>query len=166
MPAADGDVLKVSRSRTRLTIVLAMEDVLHWGEPVVGLDTEVHGRLVVLLSGYPTVDGIAIYEQGVPALLGHGAQLPSGEDRMRSVKEDVLELAGPRLVSVVEDLDAPYPVGAYGTAHWLVDFPVGLLALRGLDKRYVDLRNRIHKSDMWLSVRSRHRWRHDSLSSS
>ena len=138
----------------------------HWGESIMGLNPEVNGRLVILQGGKPAVDSVAVEHQGVPALLGHGAQLAHCEDRMRRVEEDVLELAGPWLVSVVEDLDAPYLVGAYGTAHWLVDFPVGLLALRGLDKRYVDLRNRIHKSDMWLSVRSRHRWRHDSLSSS
>lgn len=54
------------------------------------------------------------------------------EYRVRGLQEDVLELARPWLIAVVEDLDTPHLARFERLADWFVDLPVGGLALLGL----------------------------------
>ena len=81
--------------------------VLHRSKSVVRLDAEmhVHRRLIVLLSGNATMDGLAVDEQGIAAHWGRdGAEFALGEDGVGCLEHDVFELSVPRLVAVIEDL--------------------------------------------------------------
>lgn len=78
------------------------------------------------------MEGLAPDQEREPALRGGGAELALREYRVRGLQEDVLELARPWLIAVVEDLDTPHLARFERLADWFVDLPVGGLALLGL----------------------------------
>ena len=113
--------------------------VLHRSKSVVRLDAEIHRRLVVLLSGNPAVNGLAVDEQAIAAQGRDGAEFALGEDGVGGLEQDVLELSAPRLVAVIEDLDAPDLVCGQGAADRFVDLPVSLLTFFGLQESFASV---------------------------
>ena len=72
-------------------------------------------------------DRLAVDEQGIAEQGRDGAEFALGEDGVGGLEQDVLELSAPRLVAVIEDLDAPDLVCGQGAADRFVDLPVGSL---------------------------------------
>lgn len=102
---------------------------LERGEAVVGLDAEIHRGLVVLHGWKSAMDSLAPDQEREATLRGDGAELALREYGVRRLQEDVLELARPWLIAIVEDSDAPHLICFEGLAHWFVALPVGGLAL-------------------------------------
>lgn len=78
------------------------------------------------------MDSLAPDQEREATLRCDGAELALREYRVRRLQEDVLELARPWLVAVIEDLDTPHLARFEGLTDWFVDLPVGGLALLGL----------------------------------
>ena len=75
---------------------------------------------------------IAIDDEREATQLCDGTKLSTSEDRMRGLEQNMLELARPRLIAIVQDLDTPYFIVVECAAHWFVNFPVRFLALNRL----------------------------------
>ena len=56
---------------------------------------------------FPAVQGITIDDERISTQVCDRAELPSRKDGMRGAEENMLKLAYPRFVAIVEDFDAP-----------------------------------------------------------
>lgn len=95
-------------------------------------DPEIDSRLVVIVGLCAPMYRVAINQEGITTLLGKGAKLSLGENRMGCVQKDMLELSGPGLIPIVEDFDAPDLAVFQGPTNGFMDFPMRYLTFPGL----------------------------------
>ena len=112
------------------------------GQAIVGFDTQVNRRLIVVLCPHSTMDAFAVYDNREAAYCSDRTELALGENGVTRIHEVVFKLSTPGTVAVVEYLDAPELGGGEWTTDRLVDLPVSDLALFGLGERAYISRNR------------------------